>query len=63
MGKTEVEGLTWINLTGTAKVGIPEIVPIIGESVSWHLGADKDGNAVRIYEEDDETVRKFYART
>lgn len=35
----------------------------IGESVSWHLGADKDGNAVAIYHEDDETVRKFYART
>lgn len=33
---------------------------VIGESVSWHLGSDKDGNAVAIYEEDEETVKKFY---
>jgi hypothetical protein len=33
---------------------------VIGESVSWHLGADKDGNAVAIYDEDEETVKKFY---
>lgn len=41
----------------------PGTAPIkcyIGESVSWHLGSDKDGYAIPIYEEDEETVRKFY---
>lgn len=32
----------------------------IGESVSYHIGADKDGNAIAIYEQDEDTVNKFY---
>lgn len=72
MEKTEREGLVWINLTGNVKVApLPgpsprvRILPkgvTIGESVSWHIGADKDGNAVAIYDEDEETVRRFYEK-
>jgi hypothetical protein len=32
----------------------------IGDSVNWHLVADKHGNAIAVYEEDKETVRRFY---
>lgn len=70
--KTEKEGMVWINMTGSVKTGLhPDVTSrmriivraedvTIGESVSWHLGSDKDGNAVAIYEEDEETVKKFY---
>lgn len=36
------------------------IIATIGSSVTWHLGSNERGNAIRIYEENEETVRKFY---
>lgn len=66
MGETLKDTLIWINVSGSVKVDPHRGISVhtesvtIGKSVSWHLGADKDGNAVRIYDEDDETVKKFY---
>jgi hypothetical protein len=40
--------------------GGKKITATIGESVSWHLGSDENGNAIAIYEEDEATVKKFY---
>lgn len=47
-------------ITGPYTRPKPIIKAVIGESVSWHLGVDKDGYAVRVYDEDEETVKRFY---
>lgn len=55
--RMERETRPWRLLTA----GTPEpIVATIGESVSWHLGSDADGNAIPVYEEDEATVNQFF---
>jgi hypothetical protein len=72
MGETLKDTLMWINVSGsvgivphpdpTQRIRIRTEKVTIGQSVSWHLGSDKDGNAVGIYDEDEETVKKFYEK-
>lgn len=47
-------------ITGPHTRPKPVMKATIGEYVSWHLGSDKDGYAIPIYEQDEETVKKFY---
>lgn len=53
--------VTLYKTNGSGQVIGEPIVATIGESVSWHLTSDKDGNAVMVYEEDDEFVKNFYS--
>jgi hypothetical protein len=47
-------------LAQEGKSGICATDITIGESVSYHLGCDEDGNAISVYDESAEVVKKFY---
>jgi hypothetical protein len=56
-------GADWYVLTDLrqkGKSGICAADMTIGESVSYHLGCDEHGNAMAVYDESAEVVKKFY---